>query len=259
MDNFGFKSFDNVKLKATYNIEIGKRSFQEGEVIAFFDKIQIANLNEIVERVSANGGFDNRPRVFWETTNEHLISFSQGVFNKEQLSLLLNSRIITKTTEEIILSNREYLESNEENKVELKYTPIGNKIFVYKEEDYSKIPFSIDENIVTINTPYTNIIVDYNFSYDNDSSIFLLGARYLNGFLELEGTTQVKDDTTGKVVTGVIKIPHLKLTSDLNIRLGTNANPIVANFNGIGVPVGPRGASYVGEFYLLNDDINSSI
>ena len=48
-----------------------------------------------------------------------------------------------------------------------------------------------------------------------------------NGFLELEGKTRVKDDTSGLITTGIIKIPKLKLMSGLSIRLGAQANPVV--------------------------------
>ena len=259
MENFGFKSFENVKLKATYDMEIGNRKIQKGEVIVLFDKIQIASFNERIERISANGGFDNRPRVFWETTREEEIDFSQGIFNKEQLSLLFNSKIIVKGEENpVILSKREYLESNEEGKFELKELPIEN-LFIYKKEDYSKLQFSIENKIVTISDPFTEVIVDYMYIYNNNADLLLLGAKYLNGFLELEGTTHVKDDKTGKVVTGVIRVPRLKLTTGLSIRLGAQANPIVGNFSGIGIPVGNRGSSYISEFYLLDDDVDSDL
>ena len=45
--------------------------------------------------------------------------------------------------------------------------------------------------------------------------------------------------------------------SDLSIRLGAQANPVVGNFKAIGVPVGSRGNSYVSEFYFLSNDIDS--
>ena len=37
MEKGSFKDFESVKLKATYNIEIGERSIEPGEVIAYFD------------------------------------------------------------------------------------------------------------------------------------------------------------------------------------------------------------------------------
>ena len=87
----------------------------------------------------------------------------------------------------------------------------------------------------------------------------MIGRKYLNGFLELEGRTRIKDDTTGNVVTGIIRVPHFKLMSDLSISLGTNASPVVANFFGVGVPVGSRDTAYVSDFCFLSDDIESDL
>jgi hypothetical protein len=78
MDNnkFGLKELTDLTLKATYPIEIAGRTFEPGEVIARFDKIQIANFKEVTSRVSANGGFDNRTIVIWEDPKEIQLSFS---------------------------------------------------------------------------------------------------------------------------------------------------------------------------------------
>ena len=42
MKNFSFKELEQCYLKATYPIEIGKKTIEKGEVVAKFDKIQIA-------------------------------------------------------------------------------------------------------------------------------------------------------------------------------------------------------------------------
>jgi len=73
---FGLKELTDLTLKATYPIEIAGRTFEEGEVIARFDKIQLANFNEVVKRVSANGGFDNRALVVWEDSKEIQLKFT---------------------------------------------------------------------------------------------------------------------------------------------------------------------------------------
>ena len=65
-NEFGLKELYDLTLKATYPIDIAGRRFETGEVIARFDKIQIANFKEIVSRVSANGGYANQARVIWE-------------------------------------------------------------------------------------------------------------------------------------------------------------------------------------------------
>lgn len=67
---FGLKELYEVSLKATYPIEIKGRTIEVGETIAVFDKIQLANFTENKRFISANGGFDNRPRVWWEETKD---------------------------------------------------------------------------------------------------------------------------------------------------------------------------------------------
>lgn len=71
MENeFGLKELYSVVLKATYPIEMEGRKFEPGEVIARFDKIQIANFRELTSRVSANGGKHNPALVVWEDPRE---------------------------------------------------------------------------------------------------------------------------------------------------------------------------------------------
>jgi hypothetical protein len=75
-NNLGFKELYDVTLKCTYNIEVGGRTIEPGEVIAIFDKIQLAQFNEIKSYISSNGGFNNRARVVWNDTKEMKVSFS---------------------------------------------------------------------------------------------------------------------------------------------------------------------------------------
>jgi uncharacterized protein YhfF len=67
---FGLKELYDLTLKATYPIEIEGKEFEVGEVIARFDKIQIANFKEITSRVSAKGGYGNSSLVIWEDPKE---------------------------------------------------------------------------------------------------------------------------------------------------------------------------------------------
>jgi hypothetical protein len=81
-NELGFKELYSVSLKATYSTEVGGNLIEPGETIAAFDKIQIANFQELKNTASANGGFDNRGHVFWDTTKEIKINFTQGIFSK---------------------------------------------------------------------------------------------------------------------------------------------------------------------------------
>lgn len=262
IENFSFKDFKNVRLKALFPINIGSRQIQPGETIAFFDKILIAGLRENIKRRTANGGFDNRAHVFWDTTQDLQLQFTQGVMSKEQFALLTNANLIDKSAGELIeITERQTLESNEDAQIQLKHTPARNDaVWIYNQDTGAPVtPIGIDGKNITLASPYTTVIVDYVYNYTNGLGQVKIGQRLLSGFVELEGQTNIKDDQSGVVTTGIIKIPHLKLMSDLSIRLGNQASPITASFNAVGVPVGNRHGSYVTEFYFLNDDINSDI
>ena len=86
-----------------------------------------------------------------------------------------------------------------------------------------------------------------------------IGRPLVAGYLSLTGKMRVKDDTTGKVVTGIIKIPKLRLMSDLSMRVGSDAIPQVGRLDAVAVPEGVRGQSKVMEFILLNDDIDADM
>jgi hypothetical protein len=49
------------------------------------------------------------------------------------------------------------------------------------------------------------------------------------------------------------------LVSDLTMRLGREATPVLANFNAIGLPAGERGNKQIMELLFLSDDIDADI
>jgi hypothetical protein len=86
-----------------------------------------------------------------------------------------------------------------------------------------------------------------------------VGQKLVKGFLLLEGKTRVKDDITGKTRTAILRIPRLKLVSDLSMRLGREAGPLLANFAAIGYPEGSGRDKKVMEMLFLNDDIDAEM
>ena len=259
-ENFGsFKSLENVHLKTTYDIEVGGKSFAAGETIALFDKISISGLRELKDYITANGGFDNRAHVFWETTHQLTLTFSQGVFSSLQFGLLNNARVIKIQQEEpILLTQVDEVESDENGIITTTQIPVSS-IFVYNKNTGEKITYTVSDNQLMITEPYLDVVVFYQYNYTNGGMIARIGQSFLTGFLELEGRTRVKDDTSGLITTGIIKIPKLKLMSGLSIKLGTQANPVVGNFTAAGVPVESRRGSYVAEFDFLSNDIDSDM
>jgi hypothetical protein len=94
MDLFSFKELYDVYFKATYSMELGNRKIEPGEILMSFDRVQIASLQEDKTHVAARGGWDNRGRVFWDTTHDIRFLFSAGVFSKTQWALLSNSKVV---------------------------------------------------------------------------------------------------------------------------------------------------------------------
>ena len=260
LNELGFKELYEVSLKATQLIEIGGIRIEPGETVASFDKIQIANFQEIKERVSANGGFGNRTLIYWDATKELRISFNQGVFSKIQFALMNNTNLITSAENEVIPINiRQCYESDKDGAI-FTGRPLREPIFVYDKETGKKITdWTYQAQTVYLREPYKEVIVDYWYDYFNGFTKFLVGNSVLEGFLTLTGKMRIKDSDTGKTVTGIINIPKLRLMSDLFIRVGSDATPQVGRLDAVAVPEGARGQSKVMEIIYLNDDIDADM
>ena len=258
---FGLKELYDLTLKATYPIEVEGRKFEAGEVIARFDKIQIANFREVASRVSANGGKNNPALIVWEDTKEIQLNFTQGVFSKRQFALLSNSNLVKSApAEKILLSAHFTGESDEEGRIQLNKEEVAN-VFVYDAKTYEKLtPESVDleKGEIILDAPYRDVEVDYQFYYANEVSTMIVGKRLIEGFLQLEGKTRVKDDITGKTRTALLRIPRLKLVSDLSMRLGREAGPLLANFAAVGYPGVSRDKTVM-EMLFLSDDIDAEM
>lgn len=256
----GFKELYDVALKATYPIEISGREIEQGETVALFDKIQLANFQEVKSLASANGGFDNRGHVFWETTKEIKLNLVQGVFSKTMLSLMTNAKLVSNLDEEILINKIEQFESDENGKITIGRTLRG-PVFLY-DKDGAKIPFAAEyegQDFLQIDEPYKTVTVDYWFLYNDGGVTLRVGTPLTSGFLSLTGKMRVKDDITGHIKTGIINIPKLKLMSDLSMRLGGDATPIVGRLDAVAVPTGVRGQQRVMDILFLNDDIDADM
>ena len=222
--SYGTKGLYSVVLKATYNIE--DLGIEEGEVVASFDDIQIGGLDELHRVISARGGYGNPGLVTWDVTRELNLNFSQGIFSKKQLQILLNSKNGEKENEEGIILSKEEKPSIENGKIKLTEQPVG-KVFIYFDDATKPV-------------------------------IIRVGDGSIKGYLSLEGKMRLKDDNDGHTYTGIIKIPKLKLMSGLSMRLGRNATPFVTDFTAVAYPVGGRGAQRVCDFYILPEDIDNN-
>ena len=259
-NELGFKELYSVSLKATYPIEVGGNKIEIGETVASFDRIQIANFQEIKTSTSARGGFDNRAHIFWEATKEIKINFTQGVFSKTQLSLMTNAQLIDNLGDEIVPINaREEYESDETGKIEIGRI-LRDPVFVYDKATGKKITnWTRADDIIYLNEQYREVIVDYWYEYNNGCQTLCVGKPLTTGFLSLIGKMRIKDDVTGQVKTGIIMIPKLRLMSDLSMRVGSDAIPQVGRLDAVAVPEGGRGQSKIMEIIFLNDDIDADM
>lgn len=254
----GFKELYDVTLKATYSIEVSGRKFEKGEVVAKFDNIALAQFNEIKSLVAARGGFDNRARVYWEKTKELTLSFTQGVFSKTQMALLTNAKLINRSSNEpLLISKRETIESDETGSCTLQHVP--HNIFIYDKQTGDRLSVSVTGQTFNITTPFKEVIVDYEYEYNNKSETLTIGRALTEGYLSFTAKTRMKDDVTGQVKTGIINIPKIKLMSDLSMVLGENATPQIGKFDAVAIPVGYKGSQVVMEIIMLDDDIDSDM
>lgn len=260
---FSFKELYEVSLKATYSIEVGDQTFEAGETIAFFDKIQLANFSEVKNSTSANGGKGNYSRIIWESTKEVKIDFTQGVFSKTQFALMSNASLLEEVVSDIVkIDARQELESDENGKIVLKNTPVGT-VFVYDKDTGKKMnhenEWTIVDNELKLNDAYKTVIVDYSYEYLHGCSTLKIGHSLTQGYLSLTGKTRVKDDVTGKVKTGIIRIPRLRLMSGLSMVVGRDATPQVLRIEAVAVPRSVKGQTEVMEIIFLDDDIDADM
>ena len=261
-NEFGLKELYDLTLKSTYPIEMEGRKFEAGEVIARFDKIQLANFREITSRVSATGGKGNVNHVIWEDSKEIQLNFTQGIFSKRQFALLSNAKLIRNAqSNKILLSAHFTGESDEYGKIQLDRKDVVN-VFVYDAKTLERLyPAKIDlkEGEVVLVQGYKDVEIDYQYYYDNNATTLQIGQKLIQGFLLLEGKTRVKDDITGKTHTAILRIPRLKLVSDLSMRLGREAGPLLANFAAIAYPESVGREKKIMELLFLNDDIDAEM
>jgi hypothetical protein len=274
MNYFGVKELYGVVLKCTSNIEINGKWFQEGEPIIFFDKIQIAYLDEQKHRTSAKGGYGNQALIKWEDTTGMNIQLSEGVISDVGLSILSNSKILSQDKDTILIPYSEILESEKEGTnvyaLCLKHIPVNeNAIYLYRNGkrissfDYEinnskgKILINDVDDEAEIEPPKYNVY--YEYIYTGNANNLCIGQRLVRGFLSLTGRMRLKDDQNGKETTCLIEIPKVELMSDLTMRLGSGVSPYVYGFNLQAHPVGERGNQYVCKFTMLDEDIDSDM
>lgn len=215
-NQFSFKELYDVVLKAKFPMSIGGRNIEPGEVISYFDKIDIANFQEVNKQVEAHGGYHNAALVTWTWTEQLNLTFAQGIFDKEQFALMHNAKIISEVDKKTTLSQREFVETNMLGHVILQHEPLLDKpIYMYRKsgekcELSSSLrveKFGNEGWMLLCSGPrFEDVVVDYSFEQTVGTEM-VFGRELFQAAVELEGRTRVQEDISGNFRTAIIKIP----------------------------------------------------
>lgn len=267
-ENFvGMKELYDVNLRLLKPLEIGNKKYDINESILSFAKVEMAQIQQDKRTVEARGGYHNPALVNWEVDREMQFLITNGVLSPVSYALLSNSKLKQPQYKSVQYNESVHvIEGNNYLYVDLKFCPnavvqmgaqpnpnleplpMGRRpelllkplppsktkwIFIYNKETGQKIhDFQIYQNRIFLREQAKEVIVDYTFTYEDKIRVIEVGNRLLNGFLRLDGKMSIKDEKSGKVTTGIMEMPKIRLSSDLTIQLGSSyGNSTVSNFH----------------------------
>lgn len=256
-DQFGAKELYEVAFKATDNMRIFNQNFEKDEVIMYFDKIQISNINTSIDRREATGGKGDFSFLSWENVSGMQFQFEDGLVSKNGFNLLTKSTMKEFQTPIIGVPKREFLISDGTGRIELKYNVDTTRpMFIYKTESgiitEKILNKTIDSNIVTIDNNYQPVIIDYYF-LNNEMTMFEIGGERIKGFLKMTSKIESVDEKDGSRKTILFSMPKIQVLSNINLTFGIKANPIVSTFVVKAFP--ESDGKTIARFFFLNEDI----
>ena len=263
LQDLGIKDLERVCLKTRNQTAFGNRVLEAGEPLVYFENLQIALLSENIRPTMARGGWGNEPLVVWEDRQETLFAFSNGTVTTQSLNLLLNADMVQGVNPEPLFFVEDDLYIDRSGQVKLKYAPAKNtKIFcyVYDLENIQQriLPVSIEGRTLTFDKKHIgkNLLCDYYFDYKNDTITYTMARERFSNLYTLEATFLMKDENDGLLHTGIIRMPKVRVVSNINMRLGERVEPMVSTFNVIALPESQGNKeSVICEIRYLDEDI----
>lgn len=268
----GMKELYDVNIRLLNPLEIGNKKYCINESILSFSKVELSQIQQNIRTVQAKGGYHNNALINWDIDKEMTFSLTNGVLSPVSYALLSNSQLKEPSFKSVQYNETlKVIEDDNYFFVDLKFCPnavfqlgaqpnpdlepmpMGRRpelllkplppsktkwIFIYDIESGEKIlNFQIYQNRIYLYQQAKTIMVDYTFTYEDKIKVIEVGNRLLNGFLKLDGKMSLKDEKSGRVTTGILEMPKIKLSSDLTIQLGSNFNnSTVSNFHFLGYP-----------------------
>lgn len=187
-----------------------------------------------------------------------------GVLTEIGFGLLTNAKIMDNGIDDTILVPKtEILALDILGNGELTESPSGRKpifCFIYKNGIIQeKIAHSgLSEKILSFGADHIgdNVLVEYYYEYGGQATLYIIDKNRFQGLFSLEAKMEIKGDTDGLSQTMLVSIPKMRMMSNLNLRLGQTANPVVSVFNIMALSQKtPYSESSVIEFIQLYDDI----
>ena len=285
---FGIKELSEVVLKAHDPMRFGSRRLEAGEPVLYFEKVNMAVLNERQSAIMARGGWSNMPRVIWEDRSEVQFSLTEGVMSSISMGILLSAAVSeTKTAEEtLLIPKREGPFELENGRIYITHQPVlypTKKVFIYEykrgvaqqkvfgelDPENDRYNSFLDQNEICIKVfkdkeknaadATKEYIVDYYYEYKDEALLYTIQKERFNGLFTLEGKFYSKDENDGLNYTNLIYMPKVRVVSDINLRLGERADPTTSVFNIIGLPenVGGNKKNLILEITRLSEDIDA--
>jgi hypothetical protein len=288
---FGIKELSEVVLKAHDPMRFGSRYLEAGEPVLYFEKVNMAVLNERQSTIMARGGWSNMPRVIWEDRSEVQFSLTEGVMSSISMGILLSASITEakQSKESLLIPKREGPFELEDGCIYITHQPVlypAKKVFIYQYErgvaqkkvygqldpENNRYNSFLDETEICIKVfedkertkqadATKEYIVDYYYEYNEEALLYTIQKERFNGLFTLEGKFYSKDENDGLNYTNLIYMPKVRVVSDINLRLGERADPAVSTFNIIGLPetVGNGKNNLIVEITRLGTDIDGNI
>lgn len=265
LEELGIKNLERICIKTKNEVAFGDRLLEAGEPVLYFDNTQISLLSEGSRAIMARGGWRNEPLVIWEDREQVTFQFANGTVNTTSLNLLLGAKMLTKADDNILPFN-EIIELDESGKGYLKFEPIEGdeeyKMFFFT-YSYSNIqqrlrPAAIRGKQIDFGSELSNCVVmcDYYFTYKNDIITYSMNRERFNNLYILEATFQMKDENDGLIRTGFLRMPKVRILSNINLRMGERVDPMVSTFRIIAQPESKDGREdVVCEIQYLDEDI----
>lgn len=234
MENkFNIKELESVILTATNNMTVNGTFYDRDETVLFFDKVQLVQITQTVERYVAEGGKHNMGLIDWENTKEVQFQLKDGLTSYTGLNFITNS---LHRRGNILFPERVSTISNSMGVCTLEHNLYEDKPFFINiiENGFIKTRINgtlIDSKHIQLESEYsdTACLIDYYYIIEN-KQLLSIGGENFQGYLRMTAKINAVEQEDGLQKQILFVMPKIKIMSNLDMVIGTKATPVVTNF-----------------------------